>query len=641
MYLAVVYIPLVAAIISGLLYLFCINSNNNISRYVNLFAWFVCVSGIGIAFIISIIVLQNLIVYKTIHKVALFSWFTVDRIYIFWEFSFNTVSATMMFIITLISLVVYFYSLGYMGIQKREKLAKFMFYLCSFSSLMLFLALSNDLLQMFLGWEGISLFSYYLISFLYQNKAAPVAANKSFIVNRVADVCFLVAIFITFSTFGTLNIDNIFNQLQALQEKTFLIAGMNFNAITVISLLLTIAAMGKSAQLFFQVWLPDAMEAPTPVSALLHAATMVTAGVFLLVRLSPIISNSNFALELIVLIGGITTFLGASIAVVSTNLKKIIAYSTISQIGYMFIAIGCEFYNGAMFHIFTHAFFKGCLFLCAGIIIHRMDGEQDIYKMGGLCKKMPIVYISTFIAVLSLCGIPPLSGFYSKEAILEQVLAHGGVAYTLSYILGVITTFLTAFYCFKLIILVFHGSRRYSHYHNYKSITMTISVILLSIFAIISGFYYSNFIGKGSDNFWGKDIVHTMAIESSNVFLNYLPLLLTITGLFSAYVIYFKRYGMATNITKNFSNTYKFLINKWYFDKLYNKVFVNNFYRLGKAFIFNDEKILNTIGVNFVAIIFYRVSFVFNRMQTGHFYHYIWVMLVGLFVLLLMIILGL
>lgn len=641
MYLAVVYIPLVAAIISGLLYLCSINSKNNISKYVNLFAWFICASGMGIAFIISIIVLQNIMIYKTVQKVALFSWFTVERIYVLWEFSFNTVSAVMLFIITMISLVVYAYSLGYMGIQKKEKLAKFMFYLSSFSCLMMFLVLSNDLLQMFLAWEGISLFSYYLISFLYHNKDAPIAANKSFIVNRVADFCFLIAIFIVFKTFGTFNIDNIFNQLQALQEKTIVIAGVNFNAITVISLLLTIAAMGKSAQLFFQVWLPDAMEAPTPVSALLHAATMVTAGVFLLVRFSPLISNSDFILQMIVLVGGITTFLGASIAVVSTNLKKIIAYSTISQIGYMFIAIGSEFYNGAMFHIFTHAFFKGCLFLCAGIIIHRMDGEQDIYKMGGLCKKMPIVYISTFIAVLALCGIPPFSGFYSKEAILGQVIAHGGLAYNVSYILGTITTFLTSFYCFKLIILVFHGSKRYIHYHNYKSITMTISVILLSFFAIIAGFYYSSFIGKGSDNFWGKEILHLEATESGNVFLNYLPLFLTVIGLFSAYVIYFKRYGISNNIANNFSNIYKFLINKWYFDKLYNKVFVNNFYRLGKAFTSNDEKILNTIGVNFTARIFYRLSAIFNKMQTGHFYDYIWFMLAGLFILLLMIILGL
>lgn len=640
MYSSVLFLPFITAIVSGLLYIISIKQSNSTSRLTNFISWFIVTASMLLTFLFSLLILQKVLVHHQVFKLPFLTWLIVDHIFVYWQLNFNVVSALMVTIISLVSFLVYFYSLGYMSLDKSEQLAKFMCYLSFFSFFMLFLVLANDLLQMFIGWEGISLFSYYLISFLYQNETAPRAANKAFIINRVADCAFLIGLFLTFTTFDTFNIDSIFNQLQAFQGHLIDVIGIKYNVLTVIAMLFTIAAMGKSAQLFFHVWLPDAMEAPTPVSALLHAATMVTAGVFLLVRLSFLIDASIFTLHFIVVIGGLTCFVGASIAITANNLKKIIAYSTISQIGYMFIAIGCSFYNGAVFHIFTHAFFKGCLFLCAGIIIHQLKGEQNIFKMGGLARKMPMVYIITWVATLALCGIPPFSGFYSKEAILGQILNHSGSAYIVAYILGVITTYLTAFYCFKLIFVVFHGNSKLDNYHKHTSYSMVASILILLILILVSSYGYKFFVGANSSSVWENTIIAQQAIEDNNLIIAYFPLVLTVIGIFSAYLIYFKRVELSVIIANKFPKTYQLLVNKWYFDDLYSKIFVKGFANLSKGLIILDDKVVTPVLVNFGSRIVYRFSIFLNNLQTGKLFSYVGIMVLGLIVLLFVILWG-
>ncbi|MGV3278175.1 NADH-quinone oxidoreductase subunit L [Rickettsiales bacterium LUAb2] len=643
--LTLLFAPLLAASISGALHLVSIYFNNRFAKQFNVIAWLITTGFMALACIASIFIMQRAIVTDNVVTINVAQWFSSDTLYVYWGLNFDTLSCLMCVIITFVSFFVYFYSLGYIGITQNDKLAKFISYLSFFSFFMLLLVTSNNFIQMFLGWEGISLFSYFLISFLYHNESAPRLANKAFIVNRVADFAFLLGIFLVFSVFGTLDFPNIFSQLDSFQSQSIAIFNIHVNVIEIICFLIAIAAMGKSAQLFFQVWLPDAMEAPTPVSALLHAATMVTAGVFLIVKLSPIFSEAPHMLEFIAVIGGITAFLGASIGATQSNLKKIIAYSTVSQIGYMFIALGSQFYNGAMFHIFTHAFFKSCLFLCAGIIIHNMHEEQNVYKMGGLWKKMPIVYLTMWVASLALDGIPPFSGYFSKDAILSNVFAlHDNGFYLFAYILGVASTFLTAFYTIKLIILVFHGKpEAAAEYHPHKSFTMTFTVLVLGFLAlIVGGLTYKTFIGNEAALFWQKSLVLPDNITSNiemPMILEYLPIILSVFGMFVAYLFYSNRYkGNAEAVAKMFPRIYNFLSNKWYFDIAYNKVFVSNYYKLSKLFIALDIKVFNIIGANLIARIFYRISNMFNKLQTGYFYHYLLVTLLGIFVLLILII---
>ena len=428
----IVFLPLLGAFIAGFF------GNKFDQKY----SQFMTSLFVSISSILSIIVFLKVLNYGYSNNLLISSWINSGTLNVNWSIKVDALSSLMMVVVTLVSALVHIYSIGYMSHDPHKP--RFMSYLSLFTFAMLVLVTSDNFLQLFFGWEGVGLCSYFLIGFWFKKKAANAAAIKAFVVNRVGDFGFALGIFLIFYYFGTVNYDEVFNQIQTLNAKNISFLGFEFKSIDLICILLFIGAMGKSAQIFLHTWLPDAMEGPTPVSALIHAATMVTAGVFLVVRCSPIYEYSELALNIITVIGMSTAFFAATIALVQTDIKKIIAYSTCSQLGYMFFATGVGAYNVAMFHLFTHAFFKALLFLGAGSVIHSFKDEQDIEKMGGVYKKIPYTYALMLVGTLALTGFPFLSGFYSKDAIIEFAYLKGNVTGIYAAGIGIVTAMLTA-----------------------------------------------------------------------------------------------------------------------------------------------------------------------------------------------------
>ena len=418
-------------------------------------------------------------------------WIDSGNLSLDWSLQLNLLTASMVLMVNLVSTLIHIYSVGYM--EKDPKKILFMAYLSLFTFFMLFLVSSSNLLQLFLGWEGVGLTSYLLIGFWNYKEKANSAALKAFIVNRVGDAGLLLALFTTFVVFGTLNISEIKLLINSQNESIFNFLGFDIHSLTLISLLLFIGCMGKSAQFGLHVWLPDAMEGPTPVSALIHAATMVTAGVFLLIVMSPLLESSEFSLNFILIVGSITCIFASSVAVFQNDIKRIIAYSTCSQLGYMFMAIGSSAYTLAYFHLLSHAFFKALLFLGAGSVIHSMSDEQDIKKMGGLYNKIPLTYITMLIGSLSLVGLPFLSGYYSKDLILEIIYLNDYEYSFYFFLMGVIGVLFTSIYSLRLLVYVFHrdnvaDEKVIAHIHESPSI-MILPLVILSIFAIFFGMF--------------------------------------------------------------------------------------------------------------------------------------------------------
>ncbi len=565
---AIIFLPLIGSIIGYL--------GRSISKHFSEISTslLVCSSAI-----LSLIIFWKGIQNNEYGNYLVAEWITSGGFVANWSINVDPLSSVMLVVVTFISSLVHIYSIGYMSHDPHKP--RFMSYLSLFTFSMLALVVSDNFLQLFFGWEGVGLCSYLLIGFWYKKETANNAAIKAFIVNRVGDFGLAIGIFLIFLFFGTINFNEVFQITSEFAEKKLIFFGFEINLITLICLFLFIGAMGKSAQFLLHTWLPDAMEGPTPVSALIHAATMVTAGVFLVVRCSPIFEYSQIALNLVTIVGMITAIFAASVALVQNDIKKIVAYSTCSQLGYMFFAAGVGAYHVAMFHLFTHAFFKALLFLGAGSVIHAFKNEQDIRFMGGVSRKLPYTYTFMLIGTLALTGFPLLSGFYSKDAIIEFAYLKNSPLGNYAAVVGILTAFLTSIYSWRLFLKTFHGS-----YKNKKipikdthesPIVMLIPLFFLGIGAVFSGYFFKDtFIGNNSVEFWQTSIFFLDEIKYDAIplwFLLLTPILVLISIPISFYF-----YILNPKVLDDFKNTnlplYNFLLNKWYIDELYEKLFV-------------------------------------------------------------------
>ncbi len=573
--------------------------------------------------------------------VTLGSWVDSGGFHVDWALRYDMLSAMMVGMVTLVSTLIHIYSVGYMSHEPMR--FRFFSYLSLFTFAMLMLVTADNLLQLFFGWEGVGLASYLLIGYWYDRPAAYRAAIKAFVVNRVGDLAFAVGIALVFTTFGSIEFPVIFAAISEHAADKYHVLGADFRAEEVMALLLFIGAMGKSAQIGLHVWLPDAMEGPTPVSALIHAATMVTAGVFLMARMSPLMEFAPHALEFVAFIGATTAIFAATIACTQTDIKRVIAYSTCSQLGYMFVAAGVGAYQASVFHLFTHAFFKALLFLSAGSVIHALSGEQDMRKMGGLYKVIPITYAMFWIGSLALGGVFPFAGYFSKDAILEAAYAAGGMGYY-GFICGLLAAFLTAFYSWRLIILTFHGAPRgdphvMEHAHESPPV-MTGPLLALSVGAIAAGFTFHDwFIGAYEKAFWGEAIFtgadnHVLErMEHLPGLVRFAPTVLGLLGIALAYVMYMFRPSLPGLLAERFAPVYRLWLNKYWFDEAYDEIFVQPMIRLSRTlWKVGDEEIIDGLP-NGAALLASDGSRQAVRLQTGSIANYAFTMLIGLVLL--------
>ena len=631
----VIFLPLIGAIIGYL--------GGSIIKY---FSEIVTSLLVSISAVLSILLFWNGIQNNTYGNYKIFEWISSGNFIANWSINIDPLSSIMLVVVTFVSALVHIYSIGYMSHDPHKP--RFMSYLSLFTFSMLVLVVSDNFLQLFFGWEGVGLCSYLLIGFWYKKESANNAAIKAFIVNRVGDFGLAIGIFLIFFYFGTINFKEVFDLAPQFLEKNIVFLGFESSLITLICLFLFIGAMGKSAQFLLHTWLPDAMEGPTPVSALIHAATMVTAGVFLVVRCSPLFEYSQTALNLVTIVGMITAIFAASVALVQNDIKKIVAYSTCSQLGYMFFAAGVGAYHVAMFHLFTHAFFKALLFLGSGSIIHAFKDEQDIRNMGGVRKKLPYTYIFMLIGTLALTGFPFLSGFYSKDAIIEFAYLRNSTLGNYAATIGIFTAFLTSIYSWRLIFKTFHGP-----YNNKKvlinethesPIIMLAPLLLLSIGAIFAGYYFKEtFIGHHSNDFWQASIFFLNEIKHDPIpswFLLLTPILVTI-----AIPISFYYFVTNIKILDDFKKTnlplYNFLLNKWFIDELYEQIFIKPAKKMGSFFWKKcDQGIIDRFGPDGISKLIKKISNKASLFQTGFIYDYAFAMLIGLSILLTYLILN-
>jgi len=562
-----------------------------------------------------------------------------------WALRYDTLSVVMVAMVTCISTLIHLYSVGYMSHDPTTP--RFFAYLSLFTFMMLMLVTADNLVQLFFGWEGVGLASYLLIGYWYERESACAAAMKAFIVNRVGDLFFMLGLCLTFWVFGSIEFSEIFGAIDQHKDARF--AGLP--AYEVICILLFLGACGKSAQLGLHTWLPDAMEGPTPVSALIHAATMVTAGVFLVARMSPVFEYAPTALAIVTVVGASTALFAATIGCVQNDIKRIIAYSTCSQLGYMFFAAGVGAYQGAVFHLFTHAFFKALLFLSAGSVIHAMSDEQDIRKMGGIWKKIPVTYAVMWIGSLALAGVPYFAGYYSKDFVLEAAYAaHSGVG-IYAFICGLLAAFLTAFYSWRLLILTFHGAPRADHHtmeHVHESpAVMLVPLLLLAVGAVFAGAVFApSFIGHHWEEFWNGAIVNAPInhiMHHVHDVPGWVPLAPTIVGLGGialAYVMYMFVPSLPGALARAFPGVHCFLLNKWYFDELYEVIFVRPAQSLARGFWkIGDVRIIDGVP-NGLAASVASAARQAVALQTGRVASYAFTMIVGLVVLVSLLLFG-
>ena len=632
---AIIFLPLVGSIIGYL--------GRSLIKYFSevITSSFVCLSAI-----FSIIVFWNGIQNNSYGNYKIFEWVSSGSFIANWSINIDPLSSVMLVVVTFVSALVHIYSIGYMSHDPHKP--RFMSYLSLFTFSMLALVVSDNFLQLFFGWEGVGLCSYLLIGFWYKKESANNAAIKAFIVNRVGDFGLAIGIFIIFFYFGTINFQEVFNLAPQFLEKKLVFFGLESSLITLICVFLFIGAMGKSAQFLLHTWLPDAMEGPTPVSALIHAATMVTAGVFLVVRCSPLFEYSQTALNLVTIVGMITAIFAASVALVQNDIKKIVAYSTCSQLGYMFFAAGVGAYHVAMFHLFTHAFFKALLFLGSGSVIHAFKDEQDIRNMGGIRKKLPYTYIFMLIGTLALTGFPFLSGFYSKDAIIEFAYLRNSSLGNYAATIGILTAFLTSIYSWRLFFKTFHGS-----YNNKKipitethesPVIMLAPLFFLSIGAIFAGYFFKEtFIGHHSNDFWNGSIFFLNEIKHSSIPLWFLLLtpILVVLSIPISYYYYISNKNILEEFKKTNSPLYNFLLNKWFIDELYDVLFVNPSKKIGSFFWKQgDQGFIDRFGPDGISKLIKKLSNKAGLFQTGFIYDYAFAMLIGLTILLTYLILN-
>jgi NADH-quinone oxidoreductase subunit L len=659
LYKAIVFLPLIGALVAGLL-----------GRQIGAKASEYITSGLMIiAAVLSWIAFFTVALgepHDLPIKVEVLRWIQSGGIDVSWTLRVDTLTAVMLVVVNSVSTLVHIYSIGYMHHDPHRP--RFFAYLSLFTFAMLMLVTSDNLAQMFFGWEGVGLASYLLIGFWFKKPSASAAAIKAFIVNRVGDFGFVLGIAGIFVLFGSINFDVIFGNAQSFAagqggqpgDIVLNLFGMQLDraqALTGVCLLLFMGAMGKSAQFLLHTWLPDAMEGPTPVSALIHAATMVTAGVFLVARMSPIFELSHDALIFVTIIGAITAFFAATVGLVQNDIKRVIAYSTCSQLGYMFVALGVGAYGAAIFHLFTHAFFKALLFLCAGSVIHAVDGEQDMRHMGGLRPHIKVTFWMMIIGTLAITGVgipfTPIgfAGFFSKDAIIEASFASHSPVAGFAFTLLVIAALFTSFYSWRLIFMTFFGEPRASHevmHHVHESPkVMLIPLLLLAIGAVGAGYMAIYFVGHGYEGFW-KNALFTLPDnkileerEGIPVWAGVSPFVAMLLGLVIAWYMYIKSPETPKVLARQHRVLYEFLLNKWYFDELYDFLFVRSAKALGR-FLWKqgDIGVIDTIGPNGVAARVVDVTNRVVRLQTGYLYHYAFAMLLGIAALVTWMMLG-
>ncbi len=608
--------------------------------------------------------------------ITIMNWISSGTLSVDWSLRMDQLTVVMMCVVTLVSSCVHVYSVGYMSHDHAK--ARFMSYLSLFTFAMLMLVTADNLIQLFFGWEGVGVASYLLIGFWNHKDSANAAAIKAFVVNRVGDFGLALGIFACFVLFGSVQFDAMFAQAESFADARFNFFGFDLPALNLACILLFIGAMGKSAQLGLHTWLPDAMEGPTPVSALIHAATMVTAGVFLVARMSPVFEYAPEALMLVTVVGATTAFVAATIGLTQFDIKRVIAYSTMSQLGYMFFALGVSAYGAAVFHLMTHAFFKALLFLGAGSVIHALHDEQDMRKMGGVYYKIPATYVLMWIGSLALAGIPVFAGYYSKDIILESAFADHTWFGAFAYWMGIIAAFMTAFYSGRLLFMTFHGKPRMDHHtfdHAHESPPVMLTpLILLSVGAIFAGMLaYDGFVGgsRGHEvvvehaaaeveeepvvnnapvleenphgeelnrfTFWGdsiKVLPQNDTVEGAHhvpTWVKLLPTAMGALGLLLSWVFYSRKPGLPAFFTRTFAKIHTLFFRKWFFDELYNAIFVRNAFRAGRAFWVTDRNVVDRVGPDGVAARSMDIAAILKKAQTGYVFHYAFVMIIGVF----------
>src|SRR5579862_6586545 len=571
-------------------------------------------------------------------RVPLFSFISFGDLHSEWSLRIDSLTAVMLVVVTTVSSLVHLYSIGYMADDPYQP--RFFCYLSFFTFAMLMLVTADNLVQMFFGWEGVGLASYLLIGFWFHKPEANAAAIKAFLVNRVGDFGFSLGIFAVFALTGAIDFDTIFAQAPSLVGKSFHFLSWNFDALTVVCLLLFMGAMGKSAQFGLHTWLPDAMEGPTPVSALIHAATMVTAGVFMVARLSPLFSLSPTAQSFVIVIGATTAIFAATVALVQNDIKRIVAYSTCSQLGYMFVAMGAGAYSVGMFHLFTHAFFKALLFLGSGSVILAMHHEQDIRKMGGLWRKIPFTYGVMVVGTLALTGFPFTAGYFSKDKIIEAAAAGTNPMASYAFIMTVAAAALTSFYSWRLIFKTFHGAPHDQHHYeaaHESPKVMLVPLALLAIGSIAAGWpFLSIFTGHDVEGFFRESLKFGSAnkileaMEQLPLYISLTPTVMMIIGFLVAYQFYIRRPDLPEALARDQAPLYRFLLNKWYFDEIYDFLFVRPAMWLGRLFWKGgDGFVIDGFGPDGVSAWVLDVTKNVVRLQTGYLYHYAFAMLIG------------
>jgi NADH-quinone oxidoreductase subunit L len=571
-------------------------------------------------------------------RIPLFNFIVSGDLKVDWALRIDPLTAVMLVVVTTVSGVVHLYSIGYMADDPYKP--RFFSYLSFFTFAMLMLVTADNLAQLFFGWEGVGLSSYLLIGFWFHKPEANAAAIKAFVVNRIGDFGFALGIFAVFLLTGSIDFDTIFAQAPALAGKSFHYLGFNADALTVICLLLFMGAMGKSAQFLLHTWLPDAMEGPTPVSALIHAATMVTAGVFMVARLSPLFELAPTAAAFVTFIGATTAIFAATVGLVQNDIKRIIAYSTCSQLGYMFVAMGVGAYSVGMFHLFTHAFFKALLFLGSGSVILAMHHEQDIRKMGGLWRKIPFTYATMLVGTLALTGFPFTAGYYSKDAIIEAAAVGSNSMAVYGFVMTVAAAALTSFYSWRLIFKTFHGEPHDHHHYaaaHESAKVMLVPLAILAIGSIVAGWpFLSFFTGHGAEEFFreslkfgsGNTVLEDM--EHLPLLTSLAPTIMMVGGFLVAWQFYIRRPDLPAALARNQPVLYRFLLNAWYFDRIYDFLIVRPTMRLGR-FLWKggDGFVIDGFGPDGISARVLDVTRNVVRLQTGYLYHYAFAMLIG------------
>ncbi len=664
MYQAIVFLPLAGFLIAGLF-----------GRAIGARASEIVTTGLlGIAALLSWVAFYQVGYAGQSTTIELFRWISAGSLNVNWTLRIDTLTAVMLVVVNSVSFLVHLYSIGYM--HEDPDRPRFFAYLSLFTFAMLMLVTANDLLQMFFGWEGVGVASYLLIGFWYKKPSANAAAMKAFIVNRVGDFGFLLGIFGLYTLTGSIGFEAVFGAAQGLAGKTMEFLGYKVDALTVVCLLLFMGAMGKSAQFLLHTWLPDAMEGPTPVSALIHAATMVTAGVFMVARLSPVFEYAPIALQVVMFFGATTAFFAATVGLVQNDIKRVIAYSTCSQLGYMFVALGAGAYSVGVFHLFTHAFFKALLFLGAGSVIHAMHHEQDIRRMGGLAGHIKFTYAMMVIGTLALTGfgLPFLhigfAGYHSKDAIIEVAYAAHGAMGPYAFFMTVIAALMTSFYSWRLIFKTFHGEPRWAHadhghahddhahaahaahddhahdahghghaHQPHESpLVMLIPLGALAVGAVFSGVVFAKKFAyeDGIKSFFRDSIfmrpenhiIHNFHAVPG--WVPWTPFVMMAIGFALAWYMYIKRPDVPEQLAREHQGLYKFLLNKWYFDELYDRIFVRPARWLGRFFWKKgDGWLIDGFGPDGIAARVVDITRGVVRLQTGYLYHYAFAMLIG------------